>query len=388
MKPSILLLPALAIFISCNNPLGGSHKAQPLTESAIYEIDSVRLALGGDREKEGSRRLGQAIDLYKNKKDAQGSVQVFKEAILINPSAKAYFELGNALLDNGSYSESIRALQVAEQLGYSPLANVMFKLAAAYAPHKGAQEEQNEARYQRDSLALHYMEVAIQMGFAHPDQFRTQEYFTQLKENYAFRKIYNAALAGGQGGKSPEKTLWTTFASEFPARLQLPLTINTAYIKDLKLDDPISYDYEKFIPEMRNAKFSREVENEYYYFATLKKNEAYTALMYAGKNNFLNDADGNSPVFFFIATYDGNGKIIDKMPVAGQADFTAPFKVLTIQPNFNFEVRDFHNVYKDDPQQVGYDSNHVIRSEPQGAAAYRIAANGKFEKTDAPLAMR
>jgi hypothetical protein len=153
------------------------------------------------------------------------------------------------------------------------------------------------------------------------------------------------------------------------------------------LDNSISYDYEKFVPEMRNAKFSREVEKEYYYCGLVKKDTAYTALIYAGRNNFIFDANG-SPIFYLLTTYDRNGKIIDKMQVAGQSNFTENFKVLTLQPNGTLVISAFKNIYKEDPIEKGYDSNSVVKSEPQGTTAYRIGTNGKLEKTDAPLAMR
>ncbi|HVV06338.1 MAG TPA: hypothetical protein VHC96_19035, partial [Puia sp.] len=85
--------------------------------------------------------------------------------------------------------------------------------------------------------------------------------------------------------------------------------------------------------------------------------------------------------------YDRNGKIIDKMRAAGQQDFTDTFKVFVLQPNLTFEIRDYKNIYKNDPETVGYDKNYVVRSEPLGTNHYRIGANGKFEKMDAPLAM-
>jgi hypothetical protein len=181
--------------------------------------------------------------------------------------------------------------------------------------------------------------------------------------------------------------LWENFISEF-GTIQLPLTINTIWIQKNKIENSIAYDYEKFVPEMRNAKFSREVEDEYYYFATVKKDSAYTALLYAGKNSFLTDANQNSPVFFFLVTYDRTGKIIDKMQVAGQSNFTEPFKVFTIQPNYSFQVKDFKNIFKNDPKEDGYENNYVVRSEPLGINNYRISVSGKFEKTDAPLAVR
>ena len=92
----------------------------------------------------------------------------------------------------------------------------------------------------------------------------------------------------------------------------------------------LAYDYEKFVPEMRNGKFSREVENEYFYVGKVKEDSFFTALLYAGKNMWLIDGRGYSPVYFYLVTYSPQGKIIDKMQVGGQKTFTDNFKVLTM----------------------------------------------------------
>ena len=387
MKAPLFLVAAMTIILSCNHSGGGGgaiDSPSQLTDSCIYNIDSVRAVINAGDEKGSGKKLSAAIDIYLNVKDAAKSIPIFKSAIRLKPSAKAYFQLGCALLDDDRPREAVKALHIAEQLDYSPLANVMFRLSAAYARSRKADGPDN---MQSDSLALHYMEVALQMGYARPEQFRTMDYFAGMRDEYRFGPTYNAALSGNGASMDPEKMLWKTFTGEFES-LDLPLTINTVWIQAHAPKNSISFDYEKFIPEMRNAKFSREVEKEYYYFALLKKDAAYTALLYAGKNNFLSDANQQNPVFFILTTYDANGKIIDKMDVAGQRTFTDTWKVLSIRPDYSFEVKDYKNIFKYDPEQVGYDSNYVVRSEPLGTAVYRIAANGKFEKTDAPLAMR
>ena len=389
MKPLTPLSFLALLLFSCNHPSGtGDPLTSPaqLTQNSIYDIDSVRAVAGTGNEEAARKKLMSAIDIYKNVKDPAKSIELFKSAIRLSPSAKAYFELGSALLDDDRYDESIQALHIAEQLEYSPQANVMCKLAAAYSLGKEPGSDKHSQR--EDSLALHYMEVAIQMGYARPEQFRDLASFSHLKNTYGFTAVYNNATSGNGGGdRSPDKMLWKNFTAEF-SYIDLPLTINTVWIRDHKLENSIGYDYEKFVPEMRNAKFSREVEDEYYYFAMVKKDTGYTALLYAGRNNFLTDANQNSPVFFLLSTYDRNGRIIDKMQVAGQRNFTENFKVFTLQPNYSFEIKDYKNIFKNDPEQVGYDSNYVVKSELLGVAGYRIAANGKFEKTDAPLASR
>lgn len=387
MRPLLLLSSVLMTIFSCNHPGGaGDPITDPaqLTESSIYDIDSVRAVMDAGNGEAAKKKFLAAIDIYKNVKDPARSIPLFKSSILLKPSAKAYFELGSALMDNGKYEDAINSLHIAEQLDYSPLANVMYKLAAAYSHRQTPGGDGHSS--QDDSLAIHYMEISLQMGYAHPDQFRDMGLFSHLKEVYGFMAAYNNALSGN-GSKDPDKMLWENFKTEFHS-LDLPITINTLWIQQHKLENSIGYDYEKFVPEMRNAKFSREVEDEYYYFALVKKDPGYTALLYAGKNNFLTDAGHNSPVFFFLTTYDQNGRIIDKMKVAGQSNFTDPVKVFTLQPNYSFEVKDYKNIFKNDPAESGYDSNYVIRSEPLGTANYRINAEGKFEKTDAPLALR
>lgn len=377
MKPCLILSLILPVLFSCNRPSASIPPHFQLSYEAMYNIDSVRAAMATGSSDAAGKRLMEAIDIYKNKKDPAGSLHVFKAAILLNPSARAYFEMGNALSDNQQYDNAINAYHIAEQLDYSPLANVMFRLAQAYMNRPG------DHYLNTDSIVFYYMQIAIQMGYANPKAFRTDKSFAQLREYYTFNQVYNEALGGS---KDPEKMLWENFKGDF-LPVSLPLTINTVWIQNHEQLNDIAFDYEKFVPEMRTAKFSREVQDQYYYCFLVKEDTAYTALLYAGKNSFLTDANDHSPVFFFLVTYDANGKIIDKIPVAGQPDFTSPLKVFTMKSNYTFEVKDFKNIFKDDPDKAGYDSNYVIRSEPLGSANYRIRPDGKFEKTDAPLAI-
>ena len=98
------------------------------------------------------------------------------------------------------------------------------------------------------------------------------------------------------GNKDPEKLVWDNYKAGFPD-LKMPLVVNTAWIYDQKYENAIGYDFEKFVPEMRTGKFSREVDNEYYYAGKIKEDPTYTALMYAGKNMWVTDGRGYSPVY-------------------------------------------------------------------------------------------
>ena len=259
----------------------------------------------------------------------------------------------------------------------------MFKLSAAYTNVKGMFEYD----YQKDSAAMHYMELALQMGFGHPDEFIKNPWFEEANGRFNWPAVYKTALNAGANSKDPELALWEEYRNEFQP-VQLPLTINNAWINDHPLTKDIAFDYEKFVPEMRTSKFSREVDKEYYYFAIIKKDTSYTTLLYGGKHTSLESEHVHAPVFFFLVSYDPKGKILDKLEVAGQQNFTDLVKVFTLQPNYTFEVSDFKNVYRDNPEEAGYDSNVIIRTDPGAVNHYRIGAGGRFEKTDAPLALR
>jgi len=389
MKKLLPLALITAALFACNTHTDKAPAATPsvstdskdaLIADNLYNMDAIHTALLHADPAAGHKIFSQALDAYVNKKDIPASIELFKSAIYKAPSPKAYFQLGSALTDDGYYDEAVQALHIAEQLGYTPLANLMYRLAQATSNQHLASEDL------RDSLMLHYMEVAIQMGYPHSEEFMTRGVFENLRRARNFRSTFDEAIAAGPGNSSPGRLFWETFRNDFK-QLKLPLVINTAWIQSHKPIDQISFEYEKFVTEMRNARFDREVESSYYYCGIVKQDTDFTTLLYATQYEDLADANNYSPTFFMLTSYDRNGKIIDKIRAAGQQNFTDTFKVFVLQPNLTFEIRDYKNIYKNDPETVGYDKNYVVRSQPLGVNNYRIGINGKFEKIDAPLAM-
>jgi hypothetical protein len=389
MRPRAFLLLTVTILIAaCHNGAVVSSPSQ-LNDSTMYAIDAVRAVMSNGNDAGARKTLAAALGVYKNIKDVSRSVPLFKQAIRYKPGAQAYYELGCALLDEDEYKESVKALGIAEQLGYNPRANVLARLASAHSRlwDRFVNGDGSDSTLRgNDSLALHYMEVSIQMGYPNPADFQMDVLYTKLRACNDFQEIFNNAVSGGSA-LSPEQLLWVNFKNEFEP-VDLPLVINLAWVRDHPLDKNIDYNYEKFVPEMRTQKFSRDVDKEFYYYALIKKDTAYTALLYCAKSVAGSSETMPPPQFYLLVTYDATGKIIDKMQVVGQQKYSDAYKVFSMQADFSFEVQDFKNVYKNDPVQAGYDSNEVVSTEPQTAAYYRIAVNGKFEKTNAPLAMR
>lgn len=374
MKPVSSLPLILIAFTACHSPSGSSHL---LNDHNLYAADSVRMAVAGGDEKTAGKTLQAAMDRYKKGSDTAGSIALFKRSIIAYPTAKAYYELAGALLATRQYAEGIQALGLAENLGYKPLANVMFRYAFAYANIK------DDSTTERSKAAVRYMELAIQMGYARPAQFLQKHRFPNMGGNYSFDATYNAVVAGGPG-VDPERGLWDAYSTQFPA-VPLPFTIDRNWTKNFGFNGDISFQYEKFIPEMREAKFSREGGNNYYFVAQLHKEAGFVVEVYAVRDE---TEDGSGPPLFMLASYDPHGRIIDKMAIAGQQDLKDNFTRFVMRPDLSFQLQDFKNIYKTDPDSAGYDSTNVSRQDPQPPVDYHLTAAGKFEKTGPALASR
>jgi tetratricopeptide (TPR) repeat protein len=375
MKPLSCLPLILVSFIACHSPSGNS--ARLLNDNNLYVPDTVRMAASGGDEKEAGRTLQEALNLYKKGSDTAGSIALFKRSIFTKPTAKAYFELAGALLATRQYEEGINALSIAEKLGYTPLANIMFRYAYAYANY-----DSGEFSMQHLKQATKYVELAIQMGYARPAQFQQRNIFPTLPNYYGFASAYVNALAGGPG-IDPEKGLWNSYVSQFP-EVPLPFAIDQRWIAEHALGVDISFQYEKFIPEIREAKFSRGGGDSYFGIGLLHKEAEYILLIYGVEDQTIENA---FPAFLLVS-YDTRGRIIDRMPVAGRKDLTENFRSFLMRPDLSFQVQEFRTTYAKDPDSVGYDSSNINRQEALQPVDFHVTAAGKFEKMGSPLASR
>jgi hypothetical protein len=257
----------------------------------------------------------------------------------------------------------------------------MFRYAYAYA---NIPDEDNQKENQRS--AIRYMEIAIQMGYAHPQQFLQKKLFPLLAAYNAFEATYNEAMSGGTGGNL-DKSLWAAYTAQYDP-VDLPLTANKQWLIGHRSDHFISGQYEKFIPEMRDNKFARGDSREFFYIALVRKDTAFIAALYASADEDEDAETAGNSVCLTLISYTPQGKIIDKMNVAGRTQLSDNYKVFTLQPNLQFEVREFEYVYDKDPSEAGYDSSNIKTRNPLPPVNYRIAPNGKFETTPPPLALR
>ena len=369
----------LVFFIaSCHS---ASHPAISLTETSMYSIDTVRMVAGTGDEKAAGKKIQEAVALFKKGSDTAGSVELFKGAVLLAPSARTYFDFAGILIAAHRYDEAINALYIAEKLNYTPLANVMARYALAYSNRDTGSNERGEKV--PSEKALHYMEIAIEMGYAHPRDLLQKAMFPNLSGTPDFDATYVAAIGGGPGINS-DKGLWESFAGQFPD-LSLPFVIDRKWIKEHGHGADISTQYEKYIPEMRNVRFAREESYNYYFVGVVHKDANYIALIYC---SIMDGADGEGSLAYNLVSYDHHGKIIDMLPVAGQEDAAKNFTAFSIQSNLLFQVQEFAVTYKEKPEEAGYGADNISSETPFKPKQYHIGSTGKFESVGAPLATR
>jgi hypothetical protein len=367
----IFLFIASATLFACTSSSKKTTAVNVIQLSAdnLYDKDTVLSVVhsAADKNSTADKLFLEGIDKYRNKKNPAGGIESFKKSILLKPQAKAYYELGNALFDKQELGEAVKAYGIAELLDYKPLHKVLYNMACAYSLEK-----------QKDS-AKYYLISAIEFGYSNVKNLYADEDLAYLRSRGEFSTYVNAALSGAT---DPEKLQWNLFWHEFKP-LSFPVSLDMKYEDNLG-EDYISYDYERFVPEMRNAQFSRDVGSEYYHVGLVKSSDSIKTLIYAVKDVVM---EGSAPAQYYIVSFDKQGKLIDRLLIGGQKQLDEPFKVATIQQNGTFQVGLFKQVYEKNPDTAGYQDNKLLESIEVDKENYSITADGHFVKQPVLLGM-
>ncbi len=367
----IIIVLSLAACDNGKQPAQSQPAAFALTEQNMLNKDSVLLFAGEgvSNTNKADKIFLQAIETFRNKKDAAASLKHFKASILLVPQAKTYYEFGNALMDVKQYSKAIAAYNIAEALGYKPLSKLFYNTACAYSL------EDNE-----DS-AYHYLVAAIEFGYTNTKQIFEDEDLQSLRESsYNFAGRIQLALSGAG---DPERLSWNIFARQFQP-LKLPVELNHQFAESNALYD-IPYDFERFIPEMRDNKFSRETGMEFYYIGKVKDDPNFKTLCYAVRNVMLDEA---APPYYFAVSFNNDGKLIEKLLIGGRLLMDDVFREATLRENGEIEVKKFAIRYEKDPAEAGFENNELAEKNQVGVDVYAISEDGRFLTKSMPLASK
>lgn len=308
------------------------------------------------------------LDAFKNKKDLDSAIYYFEVSILSHPTGIAYYEMGNAYMDKKAYDDAILAYEMAERLDYDPFFKILYNIACAYSLKEDSEK------------AAQYLEYAIQAGYSNIDNINKDPDLANLrKDSWTFKSHFNRAL---KGLSNTENLFWLQFKRQFnPTKYPLKLDDNLDILL-LTEETRISYDFEKYIAEMRDEKFSREVSKGFYYLSKVKENANYVALIYVIKEEFLGDY---APLTYRLATFTNAGKLIDKKEIAGRTDFEKPLKTALISQDGNIEITSYETEFEKDPKEEGYYNNKIAKKSKVGTEIFTINTEGKIVKSENTL---
>lgn len=377
-------LPAVCMILaSCGGP-----QKQPtdiaslpkLNESTLYNRDSVLYVYDANRDVKSQvadKQFLKAIELYRNKKDAQGSLALFKAAIFAQPQAKTYYEMGNALSDVASAQSddgertawlnyALDAYHIAEALNYKPLSKLLFNKACIYARMDDTEE------------AIPALVAAIELGYDNINNIYKDKDLANLRRWGIDSRITKAL----EGASDPDKLQWNLYYHEFAA-LKFPVQLDIPYAQNIR-NNELGYDFERFVAEMRDEKFSRETGSMFYRVGIVRNTDSVKTLVYAVQDVMMNE---DTPPYYFMASYSNTGKLIDKILVAGHQKLESPFAIATIQESGDFAIKYFELVYEKDPAENGYTDNKVLEQKELNKELYTIASDGHFVKRSTELGM-
>ncbi len=359
-------------------------KLQTLTAADIFNQDVVSdvifdsQELQNDSLKNKSRQLFlRGMDVYKNKKDPSGAVELLKQSILTFPDAKTYYELGNALVDSKGSAENcqqaINAYNVANHLDFKPQSMIYYKMATAYN-----QWRVSDQNISVDNVAQR-LNQAFAGGFSDTTMMYKDEHLASFVSTPEFTKMYHA-LDVEKIAKSSTSGLFNMYKKSFQEYKQ-PYEIS---FKDFDVNtdrQSVDYEFAKFIPEMQNTSFGREVSHEYFYVAKVAETQAYTALIYSSVFMY-GTMDNMQPVTFKLVTYDPDGNIITAKIFAGQ--FSAEkIKVGKIENN-EITLQDYKRIWKKPIDEVAFEDNEVEKYVLQAKATFRLTETGEIMEVSVP----
>ncbi len=342
-----------------------------LFDSEENDVDSLKDLSRGEFLK--------GIDLYKNKKNPKDAIKLFKSSILIFPDAKAYYELGNALMETKESRESLwnayDAFEIAEVLNFQPIANVHYRKACAQNLILELGEVKGEKNVYhwsvgsslRDAFMAGFEDTVLLMSDKRLSSYTSTEEFREVMTDIRSRKVKNSG-----GG------LFAAFTQAFPV-IQGEFVIKYEDVAMEKYSQSISYDFAGFIPEMENTAFGREVSHDYFYVGKMMETSEYTALIYSSISFF---GEEMQPVNVTLATYDKNGKIISRKMIGCQCS-SEKIKVCKIKDGV-ISIEDQQRIWAEPIDKVPFSENRVKSHDAIAKASFKIEDSGKIIDFDVP----
>lgn len=364
---SILFAALIILVAACGEPaevINTIKKQQridvQLADSDIFETTKIFAFLQNEVKfiEEANKLYLNGLDAFKNKRNLDSANYYLRQSILKEPSGKAYYELGNVYMDQERYDKALSAYDLAENLDYQPFSKILYNKSCLYSLQKNVE------------MSGQYLEYALQAGYNNLDHIDKDADLTELRKSEHFKP----ALEKGVRGMSNSKNLfWLQFKKLFP-KYPFPHTIESQLDeKIMAAMQYISYDFEKYISEMRDEKFSREVSKGFYHYGQIYETDAYVAVVYIVKEEFMGDA---APLLYRMATFTHDGKLIDKKRIGGKEYLSDNIWSTTFNEDRTIDVKILEPTYEKDPDDEGYYENKIVSTQEVGQLKFELDNKG------------
>ncbi|MDG1331157.1 MAG: tetratricopeptide repeat protein [Crocinitomicaceae bacterium] len=335
-----------------------------LAESDLFETTKIFAFLENEVKfiEESNKLYLNGVDAFKNKKNLDSADYYLRKSILKEPSGKAYYELGNVFMDKKKYDEALNAYDLAENLDFQPVSKILYNKSCLYSLQKNVE------------MSGQYLEYALQAGYNNLDHIDKDEDLAELRKS----RLFKPAIEKGVRGMSNSKNLfWLQFKKLFP-KYPFPHTIESQLDEKVMAEKQyISYDFEKYISEMRDEKYSREVSKGFYHYAQMYETDKYVAVVYIVKEEFMGES---APLLYRMATFTHEGKLIDKKRIGGKEYLRDDLWSTTFNKDKTIDVSILKPTYEKDPDDEGYYENKIVSTEEVGKLKYKLSGSGMIVK--------
>lgn len=369
----VLIIPISILLSSCGDPAKKEiSKSEPVVVTQleldeILDVTKVSNYLKAKTEvsKEANELFLKGVDASINKNLPDSAKFYFEHAIQLNPSPNTYYELGNVYKALNDFDKSLVAYQLAERLDYSPYSNILYQTASIYSLKK---DEDNAAKY---------LELAFQAGFVNLDKMNQDPSLKYLREDVEYLFL-EAVKRGTRGTSNLETMMWMQFKRKFniPA---YPVKINGELTMDeLETLGNISFEFDQFIPEMRNSRFSRDVGQTMHYGYVVGENSTVTALLYLEHSYYNGDW---FPNIFTLITFNKDGKKIDKLRLEGVELKANELVNIELAKPFQLTAQILEMGYEKPMEEDGLWDNRVVSRTPISSYNIVVSEAGKISKS-------
>lgn len=373
IRPSIFVLFfGVILFSSCGDPapenttsIKTKMKPIEISESDIFEGNKILAFLKNEDKflKESNNLFLKGLNAFRNEKNLDSADYYLRQSILKEPTAKAYFELGNVYMDKKKYDDALLSFGLAEQLDYEPFSKILYNKACLYSL-----KEETE-------LSGKYLEYSIQAGYNNLDHIQKDSDLEALRNTYHFKQ---ALKKGMRGMSDAENLFWLQFKKQF-SKTQFPVTLKANIEwEELEQLGTISYEYEKYISEMRDEEFSREVSKMFYHYLQPYETDNYVSVVYIVRDEYMGDL---APLTYRLATFTHEGKLIDKKEISGRTSLGKEIKEAKLLKGGVIEVNIYNPIYKNDPDEVGYYDNPIVKKNLIDKKIITISKAGRITES-------